>query len=33
MKLLLGSKREIKKAAEKRKRPPTEGAMKIWDKA
>lgn len=33
MKLLLAFKTEIKQAAEKRKRPQTEGAMKIWDKA
>lgn len=33
MKLLLASKIEIKKAAEKRKRPQTKEAMKIWDKA
>lgn len=33
MKLLSASKAEINKTAEKRKRPQTEGAMKIWDKS
>lgn len=33
MKLLLASKTEIKKAAEKRKRSESQGATKIWDKA